>query len=66
MMISKSPIQSAPECWKDGYDDGQNNPFSEDRNEECKFNVVVNTSVDHSGCKEVTENTEEVCEGATD
>ncbi|MFZ0555516.1 MAG: hypothetical protein WBL67_09105 [Nitrososphaeraceae archaeon] len=33
------PIQSAPECWKDGYDDGQNNPFGEDRHEECKFNV---------------------------
>jgi hypothetical protein len=31
-------IPGAPECWHDGYTDGQDHPFNHDRNEECKDN----------------------------
>jgi hypothetical protein len=31
-------IPGAPECWVDGFDDGQNNPFDHGRNEECEAN----------------------------
>jgi hypothetical protein len=29
----------APECWVNGYDDGQDNPFSQDKHKECLFDV---------------------------
>jgi hypothetical protein len=32
-------IPGAPECWVDGYDDGLENPFDQDRHKECIFDV---------------------------
>jgi hypothetical protein len=28
-------VPGAPECWSDGFDDGANNNFNEDRDREC-------------------------------
>ena len=28
-------IPGAGDCWQDGYNDGQNGPFSQSRNDEC-------------------------------
>ena len=33
------PIPESPKCWQDGYDDGLNNPFDQDRHEECQFEI---------------------------
>jgi len=32
-------IPGAPQCWVDGYDDGLENPFSQERHKECIFDV---------------------------
>lgn len=37
-------IAGAPECWVDGYDDGQDNPFSQDKHKECLFDVEQSDS----------------------
>lgn len=59
-------IPGAPECWIDGWDDGQNGSFDHDRNRECedKGNQYYRAFI--HGCKVVEGNTEEVCENATD
>ena len=32
-------VEGAPECWQDGYDDGLDHPFDQDRHNECQFNI---------------------------
>lgn len=58
-------IPGAPECWVDGFDDGQNNPFEHERNDECKDKGNQYYRAFIVGCKEAG-NTEEVCEAFTD
>ena len=59
----------ASKCWKDGYDDGQDNPFDQDRYEECHFNAEgTDNPYYHAfifGCKDAG-NIEETCERFTD
>lgn len=58
-------VPGAPECWYDGYEDGQNNPFNEDRNEECKDKGNQYYRAFIHGCK-AANNSEETCERFTD
>jgi hypothetical protein len=66
-------IPGAPECWQDGYDDGQNDSFDQDRHEECIFDVPEEVSNFNEpyyeafihGCRHAG-NTEETCERFTD
>ena len=37
------------EYWVDGYEDGQNNPFDQDRHKECIFEVCVSGETDNEG-----------------
>lgn len=67
-------IPGAPECWVDGYDDGQDNPFDQDRHRDCIFNNVEKSESDLCcnckpyyegfmyGCMSVEGNTQEDCE----
>jgi hypothetical protein len=60
-------VPGAPECWYDGYEDGQNNGFNQDRNEECgsdKGDQYYRAFI--HGCKSVEGNTEDICEAFTD
>ena len=61
----------AAECWVSGFDDGQNNPFNQDRHKECLFdteNSYANKPYYEAfkvGCRDAG-NTEEICERFTD
>ena len=55
-------VQGANECWYDGYADGQNEPFNEDRNEECKDKGNQYYRAFIQGCMDVEGNTDETCE----
>jgi hypothetical protein len=66
-------IPGAPQCWQDGYDDGLDHPFNQDRHKECIFELDPNP-YDRGkpyyeafiiGCKDAG-NTEEICETFTD
>lgn len=59
-------IPGAPECWYDGYADGQDHLFNHDRNEECKDKGNQYYRAFIHGCLSVEGNTKEVCESATD
>lgn len=58
-------VPGAPECWYDGYEDGQDNPFNHDRNKECidKGNQYYRAFI--HGCM-AADNTKEICEKFTD
>jgi hypothetical protein len=58
-------IPGAGDYWQDGYNDGQNGPFSQSRNDECtdKWNQYYEGFI-HS-CKDAG-NTEDVCVSSTD
>jgi hypothetical protein len=58
-------IPGAGDCWQDGYNDGQNGPFSQSRNDGCtdKRNQYYAGFV--QGCKDAG-NTEDVCASSTD
>jgi hypothetical protein len=58
-------IPGAPQCWIDGFDDGQNGPFNHNRNEECvdKGNQYYRAFL--VGCEDAG-NTKDICESATD
>ena len=64
----------APKCWQDGYDDGLDHPFDQDRHKECVFDIPEEVSKFNKpyyeafvhGCLEVEGNTEEICERNTD
>ena len=69
-------IAGAPECWVNGYDDGQDNPFSQDKHKECLFDVEQSDNElccngrpyyegFMYGCMDAG-NTQETCESATD
>ena len=34
-------VPDANECWYDGYTDGKDHPFDDDRNRECKDKGIV-------------------------
>lgn len=59
-------IPGANECWYDGYEDGQNNPFSQDRNEECEDKGNQYYRAFLHGCESVEGNSKDSCEKATD
>jgi hypothetical protein len=42
------------EYWVDGYEDGQNNPFDQDRHRECIFEVCVSGEIDNEGVIQAT------------
>lgn len=66
-------VPGAPQCWQDGYDDGQNGPFDQGRHEECIFDIPQDvTSFNEPyyeafiyGCIDGG-NTKETCETFTD
>jgi hypothetical protein len=66
-------IEGTAECWRNGYDDGLDHPFDQDRHKECIFDVGgTDTNIDkpyyHAfkiGCQDAG-NTEEICETFTD
>lgn len=71
-------LEGAPQCWMDGYDDGQNNPFDQDRHKECIFDEVEKNKEGKFccngfpyyegwiyGCMDAG-NTQETCERFTD
>jgi hypothetical protein len=68
-----SDYEGAPECWQDGYDDGQNGPFDQGRHKECVFDIPKDVSNFNEpyyeafvhGCRHAG-NTEETCEKFTD
>ena len=37
-------VPDAPDCQIDGYDDGQNGPFDQERHEECIVNITRDVS----------------------
>jgi hypothetical protein len=53
-------------CYDDGYEDGKNNPFDQDRNQGCSDygRAYYNGFID--GCLSVEGNTRETCEAFTD
>lgn len=53
------------QCWDDGYDDGQNNPFDQDRYGHFNAEGTDNPYYHALGCKDAG-NTEETCETFTD
>ena len=59
-------VPGAPECWYDGYEDGQNNGFNQDRNEECgedKGDQYYRAFI--QGCIDAN-NSKDICERFTD
>lgn len=60
-MMKDTKIPGAPECWYDGYADGQDHPFNQDKNEECKDKGNQYYRALIHGCLSVEGNTEEVC-----
>ena len=66
-------VEGAPKCWQDGYDDGLDHPFDQDRHKECTFDIPKNVSNFNKpyyeafiyGCQDAG-NTEDICEGFTD
>lgn len=59
-------IPGANECWFDGYADGQDHPFNQDRYEGCKDKGNQYYRAFIHGCLSVDGNTQEICESATD
>jgi hypothetical protein len=63
----------ASDCWIDGYDDGLENPFDQDRHKDCIFDIPKSVSNFNKpyyeafihGCRHAG-NTEEICETFTD
>jgi hypothetical protein len=59
-------IPGAPECWTDGYVDGQDGPYDHNRSEECRDKGDQYHRAFIHGCESVQGNTRDVCESATD
>ena len=53
-------------CWDDGYEDGQNNPFNQERNKGCNDYQNMYYKGFIAGCESVEGNTKEICEMFTD
>jgi hypothetical protein len=65
-------VQGAPQCWQDGYDDGQNSDFSQNRHKECQFNIEEHPDFGEPyyeafihGCRHAG-NSNDICERSTD
>lgn len=67
-------VPGAVQCWYDGYDDGQENPFDQDRHKECIFDEIGFKEEDRHkpyykafiiGCV-YADNDKEICERFTD
>jgi hypothetical protein len=53
-------------CWENGFDDGQNDDFSQNRHDSCQFNVgQPYYEAFIIGCKNAG-NSEDICESFTD
>ena len=58
--------ESTCKCWVDGFEDGQNNPFNQERNNGCNDYRDMYYKGFIEGCMSVSGNTKEICETFTD
>jgi hypothetical protein len=65
-------VEGAPECWQDGYDDGLDQPFDQNRHMECQFEIEDHPDFGRPyyeafihGCRHAG-NSQEICETFTD
>lgn len=59
-------IPGAPQCWFDGYADGEDSSYNQDKGDECKDKGNQYYVAFIYGCLSVEGNTKDVCESATD
>lgn len=54
-------------CWTDGFVDGEDHPFNDERSQECQFDIgSPYYEAFKAGCMSVEGNTKDICESAVD